>query len=63
MMASSSASPMVSGTKMKWKTVVMPNCQRERSSVIAWHPINPRASSLGSKVPISPVDGGHHFEG
>ena len=26
-MASSKASPMVSGTKMKWKTVVIPNCQ------------------------------------
>ena len=26
---------MVSGTNMKWKIVVIPNCQRERSKVIA----------------------------
>ena len=26
---------MVRGTNMKWKTVVIPNCQRERSRVIA----------------------------
>src|SRR5699024_10838764 len=31
MMATSSESPIVSGTKMKWYTVVMPNCHRARS--------------------------------
>ena len=31
---------MVSGTKMKWKTVVIPNCQRERSSVIGFSKLN-----------------------
>ena len=35
MIASNRASPMVRGTNMKWKTVVIPNCQRERSSVTA----------------------------
>ena len=31
MIATRSESPMVSGTKMKWYTVVMPNCHRARS--------------------------------
>src|SRR5690606_19396303 len=31
MIATSRDSPIVSGTKMKWYTVVMPNCHRARS--------------------------------
>jgi hypothetical protein len=51
MMASSSASPMVSGTKMKWNTVVIPNCQRESMSVIADYSISHQMANLGAKVP------------
>jgi hypothetical protein len=31
--ATTSARPIVSGMKMKWYTVVIPNCHRDRSRV------------------------------
>ena len=53
MIASSRARPIVRGTNMKWKTVVIPNCQRERSSVIAMMKPCERALVLGPKVPLA----------
>jgi len=41
---------MVSGTKMKWKTVAIPNCQRESRSVITDDEISHIRSHLGPKV-------------
>ena len=41
---------MVRGTKMKWKTVVMPNCQRERRSVIRHDETSSGRGHLGPKV-------------
>ncbi len=41
---------MVSGTKMKWKTVVIPNCQRERRSVITDDETSESRGDLGPKV-------------
>ena len=55
--ATSSDNPIVSGTKMKWYTVVMANCHLDRSSVLIAMPL--RARSLGAFPSRRLVCAGH----
>src|SRR5664280_2465062 len=51
MMATNGAKPIVSGTKMKWYTVVMPNCHLDRSSTFTDYS---RSRLRGRRAPTPP---------
>src|SRR5699024_9421678 len=57
MMATSSESPIVSGTKMKWYTVVMPNCHRARSRASMWGSTPVRGRHAVMKATPLPLGG------